>query len=157
MSKATTGLIAFGIVAGAFLVCGGGFAAVILSNRVRTAEPRPTSESPPNPATDPEWYVRLHRWWAQPLTQNQLDDFLRVVVNANAGTTVWFDNRLHYVVEKPGEDANVIQSLGTDRLTSIRVTMRASTGTRRWTRDQALAELIAVCDAAEFKYGPGRK
>lgn len=154
--QARTGLVAFGIVGGVFLAVGLAAGVLVVANRPGVTSPGEERPAPPDPKTDPEGYVRNHRWWAKPLTPKQLDKLLAYIVATNDGYSVWYDQNGNTLRLPSGDSREAWPSDLPAWMESKRKWTVGVTGGRRWDRPRALNELVSSLDLAEFNKGAGR-
>jgi hypothetical protein len=167
--QARTGLFAVGVVAGAFLLCGGGVLAVALIGRDGTTgagrtdggradggkaegeapgkakglADRPVSEGRKD---DDESYVMGHRWWARPLGRADLDRIVRAAVETSA--------REDLFVERDGTTRTELVLAEYPELAKTIKLFRPRG--KRPDRADVVRSLRAALDRVEFRDGPGR-
>lgn len=156
MSKAQTGIIAFGIVGAVFVIFGLGIGAIVIASNVKpTDEPQtPARLNQPTNATDTSAAVRNHKWWSKPPTEKQLDDLLTLIVNTNAGNWIHVRrDRKTAIQSDQSQDLWPFPELPLEEGQRLIIHVE---GLRRWSREEALRHIAVSLDSAEFHGGPAK-
>lgn len=143
-----TGLLAFAIVGGLFLLVAGVLFVTIAmrAGKSRGTDPGPVSRRPAAGPTDSE-AVKGHKWWARPLTDDELGKVVAFIMATNNGNFLYISDRgvCYRGDRQPNE------------LAGKRMLFFQLSGSNRPNRADVLALLRAELDAAEFRDGPGVK
>jgi len=153
-AKSRTAILAAVIVGGLVLSIAGLVGVVVLTGTA--GEPRKDAPTV-DPKKDPEGYIKAHRWWAKPITQKQLDELVKTIINTNHGYLVCVDDlgnsirRSDWSSDRP-EPKGWEQWKDKKRWFAVEIQ-----GEKRWDRAMAVTELIKKLDKAEFHHGPAKR